>query len=172
MPAIVSEKTCRYTIAPYTQKLGPKGSHPQNQPASALKQVKQLSKQLTNYNWLTVFMWIDANPQQLQHDIINHFTNQQQNPLHFNQGTLSCNLKKQGDIEAAVNANPAALSAWRQRVVISPDVERALVLWVNDMLASGHGVNGPLLVAKHKILEEKFNVPAKKCLKGNVKDSY
>ena len=63
-----------------------------------------------------------------------------------------------------MKANPAALSARRQRVVVSPNVERALVLWVEDMLANGHVVNGPLLTEKRKALEEKFNIPPEKCL--------
>lgn len=63
-----------------------------------------------------------------------------------------------------VKANPAALSARRQRVVVSPEVERALVLWVNDMVANSNVVNGTVLTAKRKALEEKFNVPPEKRL--------
>ena len=63
-----------------------------------------------------------------------------------------------------VKANPAALSARRQCVVVSPKVEKALVHWVQDMLANGHVVNGPLLTAKRKVLEDKFDVPFEKFL--------
>jgi hypothetical protein len=121
-------------------------------------------KQLTNHDWLTVFAWVDENPLRSQQDVVNHFANQQGSPLHFNQATLSRKLKKQVDIEATVKANPAALSARRQRIVVSPEVERALVFWVEDMLANGRIVNGPLLTTKRKILEEKFNVPPEKRL--------
>ena len=165
MPAVVSEKKRKYTITLYTQKPGPKGPHPQNQPASASKQVKLPSKQLTNHDWLTVFTWIDTNPHRSQQDAVDHFANQQQNPLQFNQGTLSHKLKKRSDIEEMVKVNPASPPARRPRVVVSPDVERALVLWVNNMLANGCVVNGPLLTAKCKVLEEKFNIPAEKRLK-------
>ncbi|KAF9643910.1 hypothetical protein BDM02DRAFT_3103728 [Thelephora ganbajun] len=159
---------------PYTQKPGPKGPHPQNQPASASKRVKQPSKQLTNHDWLTVFAWIDVNPNQSQQDIVDHFANQGDSPLRFNQATLSRKLKKRGDIEQTVKANPAALSARRQRVVVSPEVEQALVLWVQDMLANGRVVNGPLLTMKRKVLEEKFNVPPEKRLtdKGWLQGFY
>ena len=73
-----------------------------------------------------------------------------------------------------VKVNPAALSARRQRVVVSPEVERALMLWVDDMLANGHVINGPLLTAKRKILEDKFNVPPEKRLtdKGWLQGFY
>lgn len=63
-----------------------------------------------------------------------------------------------------MKANPAALSARRQRIVVSPKVERALVLWVEDMLANGRVVNGLLLTGKRKTLEEKFNIPPEKRL--------
>ena len=64
-----------------------------------------------------------------------------------------------------MKTNPAALSARRQHTVVAPGVEKALVLWVEDMLANGHVVNGPVLTAKGKVLEEKFNVPPERCLK-------
>ena len=165
MPAIVGKKTRKHTLAPYKQKPGPKGPHPRNQPASATKQAKQPSKQLTNHDWLTVFAWIDTNPYRSQQDVVDHFTNRRQNPLHFNQGTLSRKLQKWADIEAVVKANPAALSARRQRVVVAPEVEKALVLWVDDMLANGCVVNGPVLTAKRKALEEKFDIPPERRLK-------
>ena len=164
MPAALSKKSRKHTVMPYSQKPGPRGPHPQNQPASASKQVKLPSKQLTNHNWLSVFTWIDANPRRSQQDVVDHFTNRQEDPLCFNQAILSCKLKKRGDIEAAVKANPAALSARRQRTVVAPEVEQALVLWVNDMLSNSNVVNGVVLTAKCKALKEKFNVPPEKHL--------
>jgi len=110
-------------VTPYSQKPGPKGPHPWNQPGSASKQVKLPSKQLMNHDWLTVFTWIDTNPNRSQQDVVNHFANRRESPLCFNQGTLSRKLKKRSDIEAVVKANPAALSARRQRVVVAPEVE-------------------------------------------------
>lgn len=174
MPAVLSKKSRKHTVTPYKQKPGPKGRHPQNQPESASKPIKQTSKQLTNHDWLTVFTWIDTNLHQSQQDVVNHFANRRENPLRFNQATLSRKLKKWGDIEATVKTNPAALSARRQRVVVAPEVERALVLWVEDMLANGRVVNGPVLTAKRKILEEKLNVPPEKRLtdKGWLQGFY
>ena len=63
-----------------------------------------------------------------------------------------------------VKANPAALSARRQHIVVAPEVERALVCWVQDMLANGYVINGPLLTEKRKVLKEKFGIPPEKCL--------
>lgn len=174
MPATLSEKNRKHTVTPYKNKPGPKGPHFRNQPGSASKQVKQPSKQLTNHDWLTVFAWIDANPNRPQQDVVDHFANRREGSLQFSQGTLSRKLKKRGDIEAMVKVNPAALSARRKRVVVSPEVERALMLWVDDMLANGHVINGPLLTAKRKILEDKFNVPPEKRLtdKGWLQGFY
>jgi hypothetical protein len=139
-----------------------------------LKKIKQPSKQLTNYDWLTVFTWMDAHLGQSQQHVVDHFASREEGSLNFDQATLSRRLKRRGDIEATVKANPAALSARRQRVVVSPEVERALMLWVQDMLANGHVVNGPVFVAKRKILEDKFNVPPKKRLsdKGWLQSFY
>ena len=122
----------------------------------------------------TVFAWINANLNQPQQDVINHFVNQWEGSLQFNQGTLSHKLKKQGNIEAMVKVNPVTLSARRQCVVISPEVEQALMLWVDDMLANGHVVNGLLLTTKCKILKDKFNVPPEKHLtdKGWLQGFY
>ena len=164
MPAILSEKSRKHTVTPYSRKPGPKGPHTQNQPKSASKKVKQPSKQLTNHDWLTVFAWLDKNHHRSQQDVVDHFANRQEGSLHFNQATLSRKLKKRGDIEAMVKANPSALSSRRQRVVVAPEVEKALVHWVRDMLANGHVVNGPLLTVKRKALEEKFNIPLEKRL--------
>ena len=87
---------------------------------------------------------------------------------------LSQKLKKRSDIEATVKTNPAALSARRQHVVVAPEVEKALLHWVQDMLANGRVVNGPLLTAKRKILEENFNIPPEKRLtdKGWLSNFY
>ena len=63
-----------------------------------------------------------------------------------------------------VKANPATLSARRQHVVVAPEVERALLHWVEDMLANSCVVNGLLLTEKRKDLEKKFNIPPEKCL--------
>ena len=174
MPAVISDKSRKHTVTPYSRKPGPKGPHRQNQPVSAARQIKQPSKQLTNQDWLTVFMWIDTNSPRSQRDIVDHFANRHNGPLHFDQATLSRKLKKRGDIEATVKANPAALSARRRRVVVSPEVERALMLWVEDMIANGRVVNGPLLTTKRKSLEEKFNVPPEKRLsdKGWIQNFY
>ena len=84
MPAILSKKHRKHTVTPYTQKPGPKGPHPLNQPASASKQVKQPSRQLINHDWLMVFAWINANPHQSQQHVVNHFANRRENPLRFN----------------------------------------------------------------------------------------
>ena len=152
MPAIPSEKSRKHTMKPYSRKPGPN----RNQPASALKKIKQPSKQLTSHDWLTVFTWIDTNPYRSQQDVVDYFANRREGPLHFDQATLSRKSKNRGDI---VKVNPAALSARRQRVIVAPEIERALVLRVDGMLAGTDVVSGPVLTAGREVLEDKFDVP-------------
>ena len=75
VPAVVSDKKHKYTVTPYTSKPGPNSPLLQNQPGSASKHIKQPSRQLTNHNWLTVFEWIDVNPNRSQQDVVGYFAN-------------------------------------------------------------------------------------------------
>ena len=69
-------------------------------------------------------------------------------------------------MEARVNDNPLVLSSKRPRVVTRPDIERALVLWVQDMEQRGKTVSGPMLREKRKRFENKFQVPEAERLLG------
>lgn len=47
-----------------------------------------------------------------------------------------------------MRANPTALSVRKQHVIVSPEVEQALVLWVKDMLANNHVTS-----SSHRLLD-------------------
>ena len=59
-----------------------------------------------------------------------------------------------------------ALSSKQPHVVMHPDVEKALFLWVKHMEEKGESVNGPMLIAKHQKFEDHFNVPDNERLHG------
>ena len=69
-------------------------------------------------------------------------------------------------MEAHVNDNPTALSSKRPRIVVRPDVEHALYLWLLHMENKGEIVTGPMLREKCSRFEAEFQVPEKERLTG------
>ena len=63
--------------------------------------------------------------------------------------------------------NPNALSGKKAWIVTCPDVERALVLWVNHMEEKLEHVTGAMLVAKWAKFEDKLGVPDAEWLKSD-----
>ncbi|KAF9235824.1 hypothetical protein BU15DRAFT_33890, partial [Melanogaster broomeanus] len=114
---------------------------------------------LTTYDWLTVFAYIDQHPDKTQTDVVNFFRTRAEGALEFTQATLSRRLKEREEIESRAQSNPTALSSKRPRVVTRPDVEEALVLWVRSMELKGEIMNGPMLREKRRRLEERMGVP-------------
>jgi hypothetical protein len=70
-------------------------------------------------------------------------------------------------MEERSQSNPLALSAKRVRIITRPDVERALVLWVNHMVENGETVSGPMLREKRKRFEGLLKVPDDERLTGD-----
>jgi hypothetical protein len=70
-------------------------------------------------------------------------------------------------MEAHVNDNPSALSSKRPHVVTSPQVEHALILWVEWMEHNGESVTGPMLQEKCRRIEEELGIPEKERLPGD-----
>ena len=66
-----------------------------------------------------------------------------------------------------MTANPTALSEKRVWVVMWPDVEKALVLWVKHMAKKGEYVTGPMLLMKHEKYEKDLGVPEEDQLKSD-----
>ena len=85
----------------------------------------------------------------------------------FTQATLSRRLKDHEHIESHAHSNPTALSSKRPQVVTRPDMEEALILWIQSMELKGKMVNGPMLHEKCQQLEEQMDVPEAEQLKGD-----
>ena len=147
------------TIKPYASKPGPKGQNSKNRPATSAQPLKKVKERLTNSDWIEVYHWMDNHPHSTQADTVKHFATRQEGVLHFDQGSLSRNLKKRSQRETEVAENPAALSSKRARIVTRPDVDRALWMWVQDRMSKSRTVSGPELGEKRKIFEERFQVP-------------
>jgi hypothetical protein len=72
----------------------------------------------------------------------------------FKQPALSKKAKHKDKIHAlAATAEPNILSMKRARVVTSPEVDKALGLWVQDMEQKRRTVTGPMLVEQRKQFE-------------------
>ncbi|KIK76168.1 hypothetical protein PAXRUDRAFT_170719, partial [Paxillus rubicundulus Ve08.2h10] len=100
---------------------------------------------LTLTDWLLIYAYIDSHPDVSQAGIVEHFQTRHKVVLIFNQSTLSHKLQEHPKMEACANDNPTALLLKRPWVVTRPDVECALVLWVQDMEHRGKTVSGPML---------------------------
>ncbi|KAJ6622038.1 hypothetical protein B0H10DRAFT_2015070 [Mycena sp. CBHHK59/15] len=118
---------------------------------------------------MTVFSFVDKHPAMTQQDIANHFKTLHTGSLDFTQETLSRKLKQRPELEKRANSHPNALSMKRDRVVTRPDVERALVLWVDHMGAKGETVTGDMLIEKRARFETEFHVPDEQRLRPSEK---
>lgn len=121
---------------------------------------KKRKPQLTTYDWLNVYTYVDANPTRTQTDIVQHFAGLP-GALLFDQATLSRKLKpmERQKLEARAAATPNGLSSKRDRVVTRPDVERALALWVTEMNKKNETVSERMLMEKRRRFEVHFEVP-------------
>lgn len=124
------------------------------------------AERLKLQDWLAVFRFVDANPTLTQGDIVKHFQTLENGRLSFDQSTLCRKLGGREKLEAQANENTSALARKRVRVVIRPDVERALALWVSQMEENQEKITLPMLAAKRKSFEELFQVPEAERLKG------
>ncbi|KAJ7263550.1 hypothetical protein C8J57DRAFT_981617, partial [Mycena rebaudengoi] len=108
---------------------------------------------LTLYDWMNVFAFVDEHPRMSQQSITEHFRSLQTGALVFSQETLSRKLKMRTVLEERFNQNPTALSSKRERVVTRLDVDRGLVLWVQQIEGKGETVTGDMLIEKRRRLE-------------------
>jgi hypothetical protein len=121
---------------------------------------------LTLFDWACIFSYIDEHPDVSQGDVVNHFRTLRDGALVFTQSTLSRKLKDRAKLEERMTSFPNALSSKRMRVVTQPDVECALVLWIQHMEKKNEQVNGPMLQEKRSRFEKLFNVPDNEWLTG------
>ncbi|PVF93686.1 hypothetical protein CPB86DRAFT_683040, partial [Serendipita vermifera] len=122
---------------------------------------------LTLYDWMTVFEYIDKQKKPInQQEIANHFKSRPEGALSFTQPTLSCNLRRRKELECRANENPNALSSKRPRNVTRADVDQALALWVKHMEEKQELVSSAMLIAKWQRFEDQFDVPEQERLVG------
>jgi hypothetical protein len=114
-----------------------------------------------------VIKFIDEHPLLSQERVVKHFRTKKDGALVFTQSALSRKLRNRTELEECSQSNPLALSAKRVCIVTRPDVERALVLWVNHMVENGETVSGPMLREKRKQFEDLLKVPDDERLIGD-----
>lgn len=166
-PHIAASTRKARTLKPYTSKPGPKGKQSHDAPLTSAKaSVSNTRDNLTLYDWLSIFAYIDRHPGLGQAAIVMHFKTRKEGSLTFSQSALSRNLRRCREFEDCAKTTPNALSSKRVRVVTRPDVERALFLWVRHMEEKGENINGPMLLEKRKKFEQDLQVPEEQCLTG------
>jgi hypothetical protein len=116
-----------------------------NPPTSAQAPQATTQQNLTLYDWMTVYAYVDAHPTAAQGNIVRHFATLKTGQLIFDQSTLSHKLREHLKLESCINDNPAALTSKWPCIVTSPLVEHALVVWVQHMEGIGEVVTGPML---------------------------
>ena len=141
-----TEKACKSQDKP-----GPYAWKPKVALAHTLKDVLKTSakptvsrshQNLILADWLTVFEFMDAHSHLSQGQVVDYFGSCINGALIFQQCTLSWKLAKCAELEDCVNSHPSALSSMCVRVVTCPDVEHALILWVQHMESKGETVTG------------------------------
>lgn len=159
-------KPAAYTQPTKKQKITNDTSH--ISAAQLYSKCSNSRQNLTLADWLSVYAFIDAHPHATQADIIQHFKSLPTGALNFDQSTLSCKLRTRPNMKARINDNLNALSAKWPRVVTRPDVEQAIVLWVQHMEHKGEIVTTHMLCEKWKRFENEFDVPEKEILFGEA----
>jgi hypothetical protein len=172
MAPTLTEKTRKPRENGKPYKLKPKEKKPkvrkEDIPKTSAKPVVPARKpQLTLADWLLVYEYVDKHPASSQAEIVHYFATRAEGALEFSQSALSRKLGNREEMEKRVESNPNALSGKRARVVTSPEVERALYLWVKSMEAKGESVSGPMLKEKRKRFEDQLNIPEAQRLKGD-----
>ena len=122
--------------------------------ASAQPLKSRTGSNLTLNDWLSVIAYVDKQPDLSQDAIVKYFSTRTEGILIFDQSTLSWKLKDRKVLEDCAKDHPTALSLKRVHIVTSPEVDRALFLWVKHMEEKGESVNGAMLVAKRGIFKE------------------
>jgi Tc5 transposase DNA-binding domain len=157
MPKDRAQKPCG---KPTPYQCRPKQPSKKDVPKTSVKLITS-SKciNLTLADWLTVINFVNDHPHLSQERVIDHFQTKREGALIFTQSALSQKLRNHTKLNKRSQSNPSALSVKRPCVVMQPNVERALVLWINHMIEKGETISGPMLCKKRKWFEELFKVP-------------
>ena len=146
---------------------GPQEKIKQKEEAATSATTATQRRNLTLQDWMMVFSFVDLHPGIDQCTVVKHFATKTEGALIFNQSTLSRKLQTRSQLEERVHSNPNALSFKRPRIVTHPDVEKALVLWFQNIENKGETVTGPMFQAKRQMFEEKLNVPKEEHMLGD-----
>ncbi|RXW12862.1 hypothetical protein EST38_g12993 [Candolleomyces aberdarensis] len=80
---------------------------------------------------------------------------------------LSHNLAQcQETLKNCMASYPVGVSAKQEQVVMAPDVDQALLLWVKRMEEKWETINGPMLMVKRQHFKEEFGIPENHRLSG------
>lgn len=133
---------------------------------SAKPVTKKGHNNLTLVDWLCVFTFIDVHPLLSQEETVQYFQEKTNRALVFSQSALSHNWKRQQELEEHSQLTPIALSSKHVQVVTRPDVEQALVLWIQHIEETRETYTGDMLQAKRKWFEILPWVPEDQQLSG------
>jgi hypothetical protein len=161
-PAVLSgAKRQKREKKPYSNKPGPKPKDPNVPAASNHKSaalITETKAKLTMGDWMSVFQWKDThNATQIQ--TVNEFKSQTKGQLVFSQAALSDAQKQRPQMEALIGQNALNASRSRARVVVCPEVEKALFYWSKSMEERNELVTQAMLVQKRIRLEAAMNIP-------------
>ena len=86
---------------------------PKDTPKSSARPIaKRERENLTLFDWMTVYGYIDTLPKPInQGDVVNYFATRPEDALFFSQSTLSRKLKQRSEMEERVQSNSNALSS-------------------------------------------------------------
>jgi hypothetical protein len=158
---------------PYPAKPGPKPKHLASGSAPTLPSFTSAGtkaadrKRMTVGDWLMVFAWWDTHPHATQMEVVEEFASRRVGALHFKQNTLSDAKKRRESMETLAEENSVNLSRSRARVVVCPEVDRALVLWTKHMEEKGELVTQAMLGIKRKWFENEMKISEERRLGAN-----
>jgi hypothetical protein len=92
MPAHLKHKPQNKPILPPRPPKQPKCTSTQDTPRTTAQPEVMTQQNLTLFDWLTVYAYINAYPAVTQGDVVRHFTTLKTGKLIFNQSTLSQKL--------------------------------------------------------------------------------
>lgn len=127
-------------------------------------------RDLTYSDWIQVFDYMDEHPTLSDTAIVAYFSSRPDSEggkLLFKQPALSKKLPQKDQIRAMVaTGEPNALSRERARVVTSPEVDKALSLWAQDMEQKRRNITGAILIEQRKRFEAALKIPEDQRLTG------
>ncbi|KIJ29371.1 hypothetical protein M422DRAFT_269208 [Sphaerobolus stellatus SS14] len=95
----------------------PRAKREEKPKTSAKVAIKERHENLTTYDWLQVFVFMDKNPGMSQIKVVDHFSSRPKGALVFTQAMLLRHLAARKTLEERVGNEPGALSSKRCCIV-------------------------------------------------------